>query len=173
MCGGGRVHGVERAAQKPVTKELVTNTKSFEITFIDYATRLVTLRDADGNVDVMLCGPEVQRFDALKVGDKVTFRYYESVVFQIRKPGDTTPQTADNAGIARTPGDEAGRHTVAADDGARHGRSDRHEGAVRDVRTEDGRKMAHKVENAKNLEGVKVGDRVEITYTQALAISVK
>jgi Cu/Ag efflux protein CusF len=40
------------------------------------------------------------------------------------------------------------------------------------VRTEDGRKMSFKVENAKNLEGVKVGDRVEITYTQALAISV-
>jgi Cu/Ag efflux protein CusF len=161
------------AAQKPVTKELVTNTKSFEITFIDYATRLVTLRDADGNVDIMLCGPEVQRFDALKVGDKVTFRYYESVVFQIRKPGDTTPQTADNAGIVRTPGERPGatlsqqmtaRVTVEA--------IDMKVPSVT-VRTEDGRKMSYKVENAKNLEGVKVGDRIEITYTQAMAISVQ
>ena len=161
------------AAQKPVTKELMTNTKSFVIEFIDYATRLITLRDADGNVDIMLCGPEVQRFDALKVGDKVTFRYYESVVFQIRKPGDTTPRPADNAGVVRTPGERPGatmsqqmtaRVTVEA--------IDMKVPSVT-VRTEDGRKMAHKVENARNLEGVKVGDRVEITYTQALAISVK
>jgi Cu/Ag efflux protein CusF len=37
----------------------------------------------------------------------------------------------------------------------------------------ENRKMSFKVENPKNLEGVKVGDKVEITYTQALAISVK
>jgi len=30
-----------------------------------------------------------------------------------------------------------------------------------------------KVNDRKNLEGVKVGDRVEITYTVALAIAVK
>ena len=30
-----------------------------------------------------------------------------------------------------------------------------------------------KIENPKNAEGVKVGDKVEITYTQALAISVE
>jgi hypothetical protein len=33
-------------------------------------------------------GPEAQRFDALKVGDKVTFRYYESIVYAITKVGD-------------------------------------------------------------------------------------
>ena len=40
------------------------------------------------------------------------------------------------------------------------------------VTTKAGQKMSFKVENPKNLEGVKVGDQVEITYTQALAISV-
>ena len=32
--------------------------------------------------------------------------------------------------------------------------------------------MSFKVENAKNLEGYKVGDKIEVTYTQALAVSV-
>ena len=41
------------------------------------------------------------------------------------------------------------------------------------VKTEDGRKMSVKVEDKKNLEGVKVGDKVQITYTRALAISVE
>ena len=33
--------------------------------------------------------------------------------------------------------------------------------------------MDFKVDNPKNLEGVKAGDKVEVTYTQALMISVK
>jgi hypothetical protein len=41
------------------------------------------------------------------------------------------------------------------------------------VTSADGRKLSFKVENPKNLEGVKAGDKVEITYTQAVAISVK
>jgi Cu/Ag efflux protein CusF len=41
------------------------------------------------------------------------------------------------------------------------------------VLTEDGRTASFKVEDKKNLEGVKVGDKVEITYTEAVMISVK
>jgi Cu/Ag efflux protein CusF len=40
------------------------------------------------------------------------------------------------------------------------------------IRTSAGKRMSFRVENAKNLEGYKVGDNVEITYTQALAVSV-
>jgi Cu/Ag efflux protein CusF len=40
------------------------------------------------------------------------------------------------------------------------------------VKAADGRRMSFKVENAKNLEGYKAGDQVEVTYTQALAVSV-
>jgi Cu/Ag efflux protein CusF len=32
--------------------------------------------------------------------------------------------------------------------------------------------MSFRVQNAKNLEGYKAGDKVDITYTQALAVSV-
>ena len=41
------------------------------------------------------------------------------------------------------------------------------------VLTEDGRTVSLKVEDKKRLEGVKVGDKVEITYTVAVMISVK
>ncbi len=41
------------------------------------------------------------------------------------------------------------------------------------VKTEDGSLSSFKVEDKKNLEGFKVGDRVLITYTRALAISVE
>ena len=41
------------------------------------------------------------------------------------------------------------------------------------IKTEDGSKMTFRVENKNNLQGVKVGDKVQVTYTQALAISVQ
>src|ERR671912_1498003 len=71
-------------------------TETFTIDAIDYKGRLVTLRDADGASETIYCGPEVKRFDALKAGDKVTFRYQESVVYEITKPG--APAAAAAAG---------------------------------------------------------------------------
>ena len=59
---------------------------------IDSTKRLVTLTFEDGTVDTVAAGPEVRRFDELKVGDKVTFRYQESVLVQVRKPGDVAPE---------------------------------------------------------------------------------
>ena len=40
------------------------------------------------------------------------------------------------------------------------------------VKTVDGRTVTRKVDNPKNLEGVKVGDKIDITYTQAAVLSV-
>jgi Cu/Ag efflux protein CusF len=41
------------------------------------------------------------------------------------------------------------------------------------VKSDKGRVLSFRVQDAKNLEGYKVGDTVEVTYTQALAVSVE
>jgi Cu/Ag efflux protein CusF len=41
------------------------------------------------------------------------------------------------------------------------------------VTTQDGRTMTRKIEDKKNLEGVKPGDRIDITYTQAVVVSAE
>jgi Cu/Ag efflux protein CusF len=157
-------------AQKPVSQAAAVS-RTFVINAIDHSSRLVTLRDTDGSTATIYCGPEVKRFDALKVGDKVTFRYHESMVYQINKPG--AAPTAATAGVTRTPGDRPGGTvaqqvttvvTVNAVDPKTPSVS---------VTGADGRKMSFKVDNPKNLEGVKAGDKVEITYTQAFAVSVE
>jgi hypothetical protein len=158
-------------AQKPVTQGAEI-TETFVIEAIDYTSRLVTLRDSQGISESIRCGPEVERFNALKVGDKVTFRYYESMVYAIRKPG-TPAAPPSRGGIVRTPGDRPGgtiseQMTTTVTINA----IDMKVPSVT-VTSADGRKLSFKVENPKNLEGVKAGDKVEITYTQAVAISVK
>ncbi len=159
------------AAQKPVTVA-ETLTKTATVVAIDKTARMVTLKGQDGFVVDVVCGPEVQRFDALKVGDTVTFRYHESVVSAISRPGDK-PKEPISTSVTRTSGDKPGG-TIAQQLTA----------AVTieeidpkipsvSVKTESGSRMSFKVEDKKNLDGYKVGDKVNITYTQALAVSVK
>jgi hypothetical protein len=158
------------AAQKPVSLGGVVS-ETFTIEAIDHASRVVTLKDKNGLTAEVLCGPDVQRFDALKVGDKVTFSYHESLVTAIHKPDAAKP--AASAAVTRTPGSKPGG-TIAQQMTAVV-TLDAIDAKVPSVtiKAADGRKMSMKIENAKNLEGYKVGDKVEITYTEALAVSVK
>jgi Cu/Ag efflux protein CusF len=143
-----------------------------EIVAIDKDARVVTLEDEDGEIEEVFCGPEVKRFDELKVGDKVTFRYYESIVSQIRKPGDPAPPSGAPAlvrGTGPKPGATLSEQTSAT---VTITEIDAKVPSVT-VKTEDGRTMSFKIEDKKNLEGVKVGDKVDITYTAAVMITVK
>lgn len=160
------------AAQKPLSQGAAVS-ETFTIEAIDSKARIVSLKDKDGIVEDIYCPPEVKRFDALKVGDKVTFRYYESVVYQIHKPGTAPESPSSGPAITRTPGTKPGA-TVSEQMTATVtvNAIDMKVPSVT-ITAADGRKMSFRVENPKNMAGVKVGDKVQITYTQALAISVQ
>lgn len=161
------------AQTKPAMTQGEAITESFTITAIDFKNRLITLKDKDGLSETIVAGPEVQRFDALKVGDVVTFRYYESLVTQIVKPGTPAPAAADKSAVVRTEGTRPGgtisrqmTATVTVE------AVDLKLSSVT-IKQDDGSRSSFKVENPKNLQGVKAGDRVQITYTMALAVSVQ
>ena len=97
----------------------VSITDTSVIKAIDKANRVVTLKHEDGSIDDVVCGPEVQRFDALKVGDKVTFRYYESLVTAIQKPGAAPPSSV-GGGSGAERGQEARWYRFSATDRRRH-----------------------------------------------------
>ena len=160
-------------AQKPVTQTDTTELTT-KIDAIDKTARLVTLTDKQGDSETIYCGPEVKRFDELKVGDTVTFRYYESIAYTIRKPGQPSGLPAETGptitrGKGARPGgtiaqQETATVTVKAIDTKVPSIT---------VLTEGGHTTSFKVEDKKNLADVKVGDKVEITYTEAVMISVK
>ena len=160
-------------AQKPVTKtESVEASATIEA--IDHTTRLVTLKGKDGDVQTIYAGPEVKRFDELKVGDTVSFRYYESMAYTIRKPGQAAAApVSEDPKIVRSTGPKPGGTvsqqltatvTIKAIDAKVPSVT---------VLTEDARTLTMKVEDKKNLEGLKAGDKVDVTYTQAFIVSVK
>ncbi len=158
-------------AQKAVTQgEAIEMTA--EIVAIDKDARVVTLEDEDGEIEEVFCGPEVKRFDELKVGDKVTFRYYESIVSHIRKPGDPAPPSGAPALVRGTGPKPGGTLSQQMSATVTITEIDAKVPSVT-VKTEDGRTMSFKIDDKKNLEGVKVGDKVDITYTAAVMITVK
>lgn len=72
------------SAQVPTSvgkASVVTETAVIEA--IDSTNRLITFKLEDGMMETVVAGPEVQRFNELKVGDRVTFRFYESVAYAI------------------------------------------------------------------------------------------
>jgi Cu/Ag efflux protein CusF len=154
-------------AQQPASRTAEVSAV-FTIEGIDQSTRVVTLRDKAGFLEEVYCGPEVQRFDALKVGDTVTFRYFETIVTALNKPGAAaTPSTT----VSRTPGAPGG--TIARETSATVTiETIDPKAAEVTVRTAAGGRSVFKVQDVKNLEGYKAGDQVTMTYTRGLAISV-
>jgi Cu/Ag efflux protein CusF len=156
---------------KTVTKQNKV-TRTATITAIDQATRSVTLRADNGDEDTFTAGPEVTRFSQLKVGDKIKASYYESLVFQLRKAGAPSSPTADAVAggrIKEVPGGAIGTQqtrTVTVKS------VDAKAGTITVV-AQDGRTMMRKVDDKKNLEGISAGDRIDITYTQALMVAAE
>jgi hypothetical protein len=161
-------------AEPPVTRTEVVEV-SARIEAIDHDLRLVTLKDAKGNTQTLYCGPDVKRFEELKVGDTVSFRYQESVAYSIRKPGQPSAVKATDSepkvtpGKGQRPGGTVSQQVTAT---VTIKAVDAKVPSVT-VLTEDGRTTSFRVENPKNVEGLGAGDKVEITYTQAVVIAVK
>ena len=168
------------AAQAPVTKtKSVTGTATIQA--IDSTTRTITLKDETGVEDSYVAGPELKRFDELKVGDTVKMTYYESVFLQVRKAGAAATGTAGAA-----PPDAAIDAAITRGKGALPGAT----AAVQEkmtvtvksidpslpsitVATPDGRTMTRKVEDKKNLDGISAGDLIDVTYTRALLTQIE
>lgn len=139
---------------------------------LDLATRMVTLRGPEGNTITFRADETVKNLPQVKVGDQVVAEYYESVAIQVMKPGQVQAGTAGAAATAK-PGEKpgmvaAGETTITASIEA----IDREMPSVT-LKGPEGNVKTFQVMDPKNLENVKVGDQVVITYTVAVAISVE
>jgi len=156
-------------------KVLKENMKTVTATVesIDLATRAVTLKGPDGKVMGLKVSEEVKNLPQVKVGDKVTVTYYESIAAQIIKPGTGPASAAQQAVATAKPGEKpAGAMVQQVTVIATVESIDKTTQHVT-LKGPEGKTVEVKVKNPKNLEGVKVGDEVAITYTEAMAISVE
>jgi Cu/Ag efflux protein CusF len=141
---------------------------------VDVKERLVTLRGPGGGVEQLRVGDDVRNLAQVKKGDQVVVTYFQSVAFQVLKPGEAKPSISgatdgERAELGEKPGGVAARRVVLV---AKILKLDRaNQLAV--LEGPEGRTITVDVQNPDNFNKVKVGDTVEIELTEALAIDVQ
>jgi Cu/Ag efflux protein CusF len=154
---------------KTLTGETKTVTVSVEA--IERASREVTVKKPDGTYDVFYVPDEVKRFDTLKIGDKIVTKYYENVFVRLQAPGEK-PANSESNSVNRT----ADRNAASAS----------HQRTITATITKidqkapsitfsgpNGWAYSTRVEDTKALAKVKVGDKVDITWTEAAVVSIE
>jgi len=147
---------------------------SAQVVAIDKATRTVTLKGPQGNSVDIVAGDEVKNFDQIKLGDFVVARYAQALTLELKKTkvkaGEpTVTEAAARAKPGERPAGAVGREVTA----------------IADVIGVDAKKktitlkgprgniVTLDVQNPDQFKVVKKGDQVEVTYTEALALSVE
>jgi len=157
----------QMAKTVPVKTEIMTVT----VDAIDKANREITVMKPDKTHEVLYVPTTMKRFDTLKVGDKITTKYYENIILQVKPMGAKDTDTASGAvtrSTVGTAGTAAHQRTITATITnidpkvpaiTFHGPND----WVYSTRVTDKDALAK----------VKVGDKVDITWTEALIISLE
>jgi Cu/Ag efflux protein CusF len=165
------------AQEKGQAKKQVAARESESITAtveaIDSAKRELTLKGPKGNYVVMECPDSVKRFNEIKVGDQITVKYMEALVLEVHKADSSAKLgTEGSMGVERMktekPAATVSRQitaTVAVE------AVDMAAPSIT-VKTADGNSLSFRVKDKKNLEGVNPGDKLVITYSEAVALTV-
>ena len=72
--------------QKPGGLAVQTTQKTATVEDIDYGTREVTLKGADGNILKIKAGDRVKRLEDVKKGDRIVATYTEALAVSVVKP---------------------------------------------------------------------------------------
>jgi len=152
-----------------VASETVTAT----VVKVDQETREVTLKAEDGEEFSFVASEDVRNLAQMKPGDVVTATYAEALAYEVKKGGTVVGPATVVGGAAAAPGARpAGgiaRQTTATviitaiDPKAPSVTFKGPQGNTRTIT----------VQHPEKLEGVSVGDTVELTFTEAFAIKVE
>ena len=162
--------GPAMAQSKTVKSEMRTETGTIEA--IEASTRTVTLKKADGTFVTTVAGPDIARFAELKLGDTVNVRYYDNVVIRVKQPGesDVISSAKGTTGSEQVlpGGTRAKQVTITATITA----IDPNMPSITFTGPK-GWKYSSKVQDTEALAKVKVGDKVDIVWTEAVLVSVE
>lgn len=159
--------------EKPAMKEEFLVTMEATVTAINHDTREVTLQSSEGESVTFIAGDEVRNLAQVEVGDKLKVEYMEAIQIQVLAPGEAEVGAQEvvaggRAELGEKPaGGAISETTIVAVIEA----IDK-ENQTATLKGPEGNSKVVKVRNPENLEKVAIGDKVVITYTEAMAIKV-
>jgi hypothetical protein len=169
-----KVQSAESFASSPGRGEATRAVRvSATVTAIDKATRTLTLKGADGKTFPLVASAEVRNFDQIKVGSEVIVGYLEALAIELKKGGGGKVERVDSSAAARAevgaqPAGMAARKMTATGDVIALD-------AATQTATVRGpnRTVTLRVPDPKQFQMIVVGDQIQVTYTEALAVSVE
>ncbi len=161
--------GPKATHQKQVERETVVTVES-----IDVPERLVTVRSASGDRSTYYVAESIKDFPQAKVGDKVRIRYRESYAFRVMSPGESAPglevttETSRDKTVTPT---RSAKTEVKAMVRIEEVTKD---GKVVTFTGPRGRRTVNILDPAlqEYVRKLHTGDHVEVTYNEALALSI-
>jgi Cu/Ag efflux protein CusF len=147
---------------------------SAQVVEIDQGSRTITLKGPKGKIVDVVAGDEVKNFAQIKVGDFVMVRLMQSLTLELQKTksgagGISECQAAVTAKPGERPAAAAGREVTAI---AKVTGVDKKAKTIT-LKGPRGNVVMLDVQNPDHFKVVKVGDEVEVVYTEAVAISVE
>jgi Cu/Ag efflux protein CusF len=174
LAGGLPAVAAEKAPQKPVVSETVKATAAVKA--VDYDKRLITLQGQDGKAFTVEAGPEVKRLKEIKAGDTVVVQYTQALAAELKKAGAPSG-TAVKEDVARAKASEAPgikgtrevKATVTIDAVDLKNNIVTFTGPQGNVNVV----AVQRPQMREFLKTLKVGDKVDLTFTEAVAVSVE
>ena len=155
-------------------KAVQTTSMTATVLSVNLSYREVVLMDTAGKLHTVDVSEDARNLDQVRVGDQITVAYTEAISLKLKKHGTNAPPASAEEAMMRSPkgakpGGAVGRTvtaiaSVVAVDTKKQ---------IVTLRGPLGNEYDLTVPDPAQIKDVKVGDQVEVTYTEAFAISVK
>lgn len=148
-------------------------TASVLVTDIDKATRILTLKNSRDKEFSIVAGPEVRNFDQLKPGDSVHVEFLRSLALSLTKANSTDDISENYLEEYAPPGAVPAHATIRKLSAIAEVVAVDRPGNTITIQGPAGRIVQLDVKNPDHFKVVKVGSRVHVEYTEAVALSVE
>jgi hypothetical protein len=173
-ASAGKPAGGKPSGEKPSGREQTLIELRAVVSGVDQQRRLLALQSDDGATAVIPVAEEFRDFEKLRVGDPVVVSYTQAIAWQV-KPADkgatgvSTREALSNPRPGEAPGGAIERAitvtaTITAFDTAR---------GTLTIAGPQGSSQTVKADKPADLEGIRVGDLVDITYSEVRALAVR
>ena len=159
-------------AEKPSVSEEVLVTLEATVTAVNQETREVTLKNAEGEEVTIIADDDVRNLAQVEVGDILTIEYLEGVMIEVVDPATELGASEVSAAARAEPGEKPGAAAVSETSVVVIIEAIDLENETATLKNAAGESKTVKARNPENLKKVKVGDKVMITFTEAVAIKV-
>jgi hypothetical protein len=149
-----------------------SSTVTAKVISVNQQTRKVTIQTEDGKKYSFTAGDNVKNLAQVKKGDVITAVYTEAIAYEVRKHNKQTGVAVTDATAAAKPGEKPAGAVMQQTTLAVTITAISPDVPSVTFKAANGETRTIKIKDPQKLVGVNVGDVVDITYTEAIAIKV-